>query len=1237
MIRNVLLTLGIILACNMLVFSQATGTLKGKVLDKETKEPIPFANIVIEMNGVQAGGATSDFDGNYIIKPINPGKYDIKATFVGYKPLMVRGFVVGSGKIEFYDVLMESTSVNLEAFEIVEYKVPVFRKDETSSGATVTSDQIDKMPGRSANAVATTVGGVFSSDGERGSVRGARGSATATYIDGIKVSSGSASLPPSAIEQVSVIISGLPAQYGDATSGVINVITKGPSNQYNGGIELQTSEGLDKFGYNRAGFNLMGPIIRKKNIEANTSRSVLGFFFAGDISYNKDNSPSNIGRWKVKDDVLANLKEFPTRPTGLGYGIYENYNFLYKNDLEHVNNSMNAKSMGTNLTGKLDFKLTPTLNFTLGGSFNYSKDKSFSYARSMMNWENNADVENLTWRTYARLTQRFEADKNSNAFIKNIYYSLQADFSNFDQKVTNPNFGDELFKIGYIGKFTTNTVRSYELGEVTVNGQNYNNIWLHNGFRDTLYSFQGADFNRDIARYTEMYYDFYNSASGNYENRNQVLLGGGLVNGMSPDAVYGMWQAPGTQYNGFSKYNAQQLGLNAMMSADIGNHEVQFGLQYEKRTERFYSVAPQGLWWLMDGLANFHIKELDVDNPQLVMNDGVFQDTVYFNRRYDGASQQTFDINLRKKLGLPVNGTDYINIDSYDFASKTINYYDAAGNMKTITMGEDIFDVSLFSADELLADGNSYVGYYGYDYMGNKINSKPTFDDFLNEKDENGVFTRNAPAFEPIYMAGYIQDKFSFKDLIFNVGVRVDRFDANQLVLKDPYTLHPALTVNEVKVFNGASISHPGNIGDDYVVYVDNITNPGKVMGYRDGSTWYNAEGVEIADPSILDAGTGVSPYLSDPSNKGLQRSAFKDYDPQVSIMPRISFSFPISEEALFYAHYDILTQRPTGQLRFDITDYYYFDTRTGTLENPNLKPTKIIDYELGFKQKLTNSSALSLSAYYKEMRDDIQVYRFSGAYPRDYVSFNNIDFGTVKGFTVAYDLRRTGNLTMRASYTLQFADGTGSSTTTAAALIAAGLPNLRTTNPLAWDRRHAVNMNVDFRFLDGKDYDGPRISRKDKGPIELLKNTGVNFTVTGGSGTPYTRSSNIVSALTGGTQLLKGSYYGSRIPWQFRVDARIDRDITITWKKSDDKKKTSNLNVYFEVLNVFNFENIMGVYPATGNPDDDGYLAAAEWQRQINEQLDPQSFRDLYSIFVNNPGNYSRPRFIRAGLTFTF
>ena len=83
MLRKLLFTLGIILSANLLVFSQS-GALKGKVLDKATREPLPFVNIVVEVGGTNVSGSASDFDGNYMIKPIPPGKYDVKATYVAY-------------------------------------------------------------------------------------------------------------------------------------------------------------------------------------------------------------------------------------------------------------------------------------------------------------------------------------------------------------------------------------------------------------------------------------------------------------------------------------------------------------------------------------------------------------------------------------------------------------------------------------------------------------------------------------------------------------------------------------------------------------------------------------------------------------------------------------------------------------------------------------------------------------------------------------------------------------------------------------------------------------------------------------------------------------------------------------------------------------------------------------------------------------------------------------------------
>lgn len=142
-------------------FAQS-GIIKGKVTDKDTKQPIPFTNVALLVSDTVATGSTSDFDGIYIIYDVPPGAYDLKASFVGYKTLTVKDVVVKAGQITFYDFEMEVTALALEEIEIVEYKVPLISKDKTTSGATVSSWEIQKMPNRNANAAATTVGGVYS-------------------------------------------------------------------------------------------------------------------------------------------------------------------------------------------------------------------------------------------------------------------------------------------------------------------------------------------------------------------------------------------------------------------------------------------------------------------------------------------------------------------------------------------------------------------------------------------------------------------------------------------------------------------------------------------------------------------------------------------------------------------------------------------------------------------------------------------------------------------------------------------------------------------------------------------------------------------------------------------------------------------------------------------------------------------------------------------------------------------
>ncbi len=1240
MLRKLLFTLCIVLTSWSLAYAQV-GRLQGVVVDKDTGEPIPFANIILENGGTQVGGASSDFDGNYDINPIPPGTYDLKATFVGYNTYIMKGIVIPANKITFQDVSMSMQSEMLDAVEIVDYKVPLISKDNTSGGATITAEEIAKMPQRSAAAVAASVGGVFSSDGEAGNMRGARGGAT-YYVDGVRVI-GSATVPQSAIDQVEVLLSGTPAMYGDATGGIINMTTKGPSRTFGAGIELETSELLDGYGHNRAGLNVQGPLIKGKNSET----ALLGFFLSGEFNYDRDGALSAIGHYKATDEWLQFIQENPIRVSGTGSGSYANGEYTRMSSMEYIKNSMNTAGWNANVAGNINVRTTETINLTFGGTFNLSKYNSYSRSSAYFNYDKNAIGKEQTWRVYGRFTQRFPTPQESTSLIKNFYYSLQVDYERYNNEYGDPDHWDNIWDYGYLGKYTIYKTPSYGFADtaINVNGHYYNNVWATTSWDyDTLVEFQASDKNPLLAEYTSDYYGLYSDPLGHYQNFTDIQLGGGLLNGDYSSAFYGLYSAPGSIQSNYGYGESDKFNVNLSGAMTIGNHEIKLGFQYEQRNSRGYGINGTRMWYLMRSLTNFHIQQLDIQNPEVVSYDG-FVDTIRYYRKYDEESQYQFDKNLREAIGLDVDGVDWINIDSYDFNDNTIQYYDREGNMHTATLN-DGFDISMFTPDELIQDGTSYVSYYGYDYQGNKIKGQPTFEDFFTEKDENGNYTRPVGSFKPIYMAGYLQDKFAFKDLIFNVGVRVDRFDANQKVLKDPYILYDYKTVGdlmdserEVKLQNGTTVSVPENIGDDFAVYVNKVDDITSIVGYRSGSVWYNELGQEINDPTVLDKGSGISPWLVNTEQRKIDTKSFKDYDPQWSVMPRISFSFPISDEALFFAHYDVLTQRP-GNNYESIYTYYFFDQISGAIANPSLKPTQTIDYELGFTQKLTNSSSMTITGYYRELRNMIQLYRYTGAYPKDYTSYSNLDFGTVKGLTASYDLRRTGNVRLRASYTLQFTNATGASSTTMSSLIAAGVPNLRSTFPMPWDRRHQFNIVLDYRFGEGRDYNGPVTKREKSGkkPINWLTNTGASLTVNGGSGTPYTAADNITSPVSASNNILKGSMYGSRLPWSFRLDLRVDKDINLKLGKKDGEGgRDAYMNVYFQILNLLNSKNIMGVYSATGNPDDDGYLTAPEWQREINTQRDPQAFRDLYSLYVDYRGNYSQPRQIRFGVIFNF
>ncbi|MCW3078301.1 MAG: TonB-dependent receptor [Bacteroidetes bacterium] len=1246
MIRNIYLTLVLVVFTGLAALAQTgNGAIKITLTDKNTKEAIPFANVVAYKDGVQVGVATTDMDGVAVIKPLEPGKYAVKGVYVGYQAQEVKDVIVGDGKTAYVPLgLSNGEGVRLDEVEVVTYQVPLIDPD-TKSGQTVTREDYQNLATKDVNSVAATTAGVYQADeGKAINVRGGRTGNTTYFVDGVKVF-GSPNLPQQSIEQLNVITGGVPAQYGDLTSGAISISTRGPQSKFFGGIELISSQLTDPYGYNSIGFSVGGPIYKKKD---STKRTVLGFFISGQANYVKEPNPSFVPIYVIKDSKLQELKDAPLHPSPSGIGFIRSSEFVTKDDMQTQKYRPNAANKLLSLNGKMDYAPTANTNITLGGFYELTDNLNAAAANQLFNSSYNPKSIQRTSRVNLSITQKFKnatvSKEKSQSLISNAFFRFLVSYENLKNTVQDPKHKGNYFNYGYVGKFERTYAEkdfayNYEFhNDFNLNGQTIN-AYEYTGQKEIAsVKFTPGTQNPDAALYTSYLID--HAPANNFTSMDYIAANNGLRNGDQPNSIYTLYSNFGTVYSSPYTQLQEQFRIATSFNADIKNHAVTFGLEFDKRTNSYYQFnylaggAP-ALWTRMRQLAGSHLQELDKNNPILVPQFSGLVPYYYYEREYQENKQTQFSEKLLEKLGLPKDYKGIPNIDAMDPST---------------------FSLDMFSADDLLngSSQTSLVDYNGYSAQGVKVKGATNINDFLNKKDDNGRNLYPVGSFQPIYASVYIMDKFDFKDIKFNAGLRVDRYDANQPVLKDKYALHDLAKVGDLKSIEylpaGFTDNIPSSISKDAAVYVAQNPSGGKsplsIRGFREGDKWFDSEGTEISDPSLISSSDGrPTPLFKDRANYDVKMSTggFTQYAAAINAMPRLAFSFPISDVANFFAHYDILTQRPTNNVISPL-DYYFMESASSTpiINNPNLRPQQTIDYELGFSQVLNErkNASLTITSFYREMRNMINQKQVVGAYPRTYIQYDNIDFGTVKGLSFVFDFRRTGGSRINANYTLQFAEGSGSNANSGANLAASGQPNLRILQPLDFDQRHSFVLNYDFRFGSEKDYKGPSFKTKSGKLLQIFEDVGFNISFLLGSGTPYTRWNSAVPTQGGlnGRSSIVGQINGSSKPWNFRTNLRVDKNIPLSWgKKGTEEKKTGNLNVYVQVLNLFNTKNILNVYNFTGNANDDGYLTSGQAQSSLSKANSAASFYDLYSIRMNAPGNYNLPRQIRLGLMFEF
>jgi outer membrane receptor protein involved in Fe transport len=356
-------------------------------------------------------------------------------------------------------------------------------------------------------------------------------------------------------------------------------------------------------------------------------------------------------------------------------------------------------------------------------------------------------------------------------------------------------------------------------------------------------------------------------------------------------------------------------------------------------------------------------------------------------------------------------------------------------------------------------------------------------------------------------------------------------------------------------------------------------------------------------------------------------------------LQPRISFSFPVSEQTVFHAQYGRFAQMPQLQFLYDSRNTSAQRLRgQGIGRNPNLQAEITDSYEIGFQQMLGDATSIDVTAFYKETSNLLQTIRIQLESGLVLNYYGNADFGTIRGLDVTLRSNRFNNLNLSAAYTLQFAGGTNTDPTRFAEFYRRNSDAETAPTAIAaldFDQRHTGNIQVDYR-----------VGLNDKSMPEVLRGFGANLLIRFNSGNAYTPVfANFDPVTQSGVSVARAFKNTAYTPWIFRVDLRLDKSF-----KLFDKL---NSTVYLWALNLLGNDNVVSVFPTTGQPDNGGWSETAEFKQNFESTIlgrleqsarTPErdaeiekKYREHYKARERNPFRWGTAQQVRLGLMLGF
>lgn len=203
-------------------FAQSSGKIIGVVTDKETGEPLPGVNVILQNTLI---GATTDVDGYYVILNVPVGIYDLEATYVGYSRMVFTGLRVSADVTTEQNIEMQPTTLELGEVVVVTAERPLVEKHVTMSTVNVGTEVIENAPIRGLQSFLAIMPSVVVQDGNV-NIRGGRRQEVGYYLDGASTlnpinRTNAIHIIQEAVEEIQVLTGGFDAEYGDANSGIV--------------------------------------------------------------------------------------------------------------------------------------------------------------------------------------------------------------------------------------------------------------------------------------------------------------------------------------------------------------------------------------------------------------------------------------------------------------------------------------------------------------------------------------------------------------------------------------------------------------------------------------------------------------------------------------------------------------------------------------------------------------------------------------------------------------------------------------------------------------------------------------------------------------------------------------------------------------------------------------------------------------------------------------------------------